>query len=113
MKSQASSKSKAEFKTVAKVSDLAPGRLRHVEVDGGAPICLANVDGAFYAIAGECTHVSGPLAEGELEGTTVTCPWHGAMFDVTSGEVQGPPADDSAARYEVRVQGDEVQVSLD
>ena len=111
LKSQASSKT--DFKTVAKVSDLPPGRLKHVDLDGAAPICLANVDGVIYAIAAECTHVGGPLAEGDLEGTTVTCPWHGAMFDVTTGEVLGPPADDSAERYEVRVQGDDVQVALD
>ena len=49
---------------------------------------LANVDNSFCAIAGECTHMGGPLAEGELDRTIVTCPWRGAMFDVTSGEVQ-------------------------
>ena len=105
--------SMAGFRTVAKVSDIGAGELRRVELDNGAQVCLANVDGTFYAIAGKCTHQGGPLAEGALDGTTVTCPWHGAMFDVTSGEVQGPPADDSVPRYEVRVQGDEVQVDAE
>ncbi len=103
----------AEFGTVAKVSEVGPGRLKQVELGDAKPICLANVGGAFYAISGECSHMGGPLAEGELEGTIVTCPWHGAMFDVTSGEVLGPPADNSVAKYEVRVEGDEVQVALD
>ena len=100
----------AGFRTVAKVSDIGAGELRRVELDNGAQVCLANVDGTMYAIAGECPHQGGPLAEGALDGTTVTCPWHGAMFDITSGEVQGPPADDPAPTYEVRVEGDEVQV---
>ena len=56
--------------------------------------------------------MGGPLVEGELGHTIVTCPWRGAMFDVTSGEVQGPPADASEPTYEVRVQGDEVQVAV-
>ncbi len=100
----------AKFRTVAKVSDVEPGQLRQVKLDDGTQVCLANVDGTFYAIAGKCTHVGGPLGDGAMDGTTVTCPWHGAMFDVTSGDVQGPPADDSEPMYEVRVQGDEVQV---
>lgn len=102
----------AEFQTVARASEVGPGQVRLIDLQNGTRICLANVDGAFYAIAGECSHMGGPLAEGELEGTTVTCPWHGAMFDVTSGEVQGPPADDSLPAYEVRVRGDEVQVAV-
>ena len=101
-----------QFRTVAKASEVGPGQLKRVELNNGAQVCLANVDGTFYAIGGECTHQGGPLAEGELDGIIVTCPLHGAMFDVTSGEVQGPPADDSEPKYEVRVEGDEVQVAL-
>lgn len=102
----------ADFVTVAKASEVGPGRLKHVELDDGTQVCLANVDGTFYAIAGHCTHQGGPLGEGDLDGNIVTCPWHGAMFDVTSGEVQGPPADDSEPMYEVRVEGEEVQVAV-
>ena len=103
----------AKFRTVAKVSEVAPGQLKHVKLDDGTQICLANVDNTFYAIAGECTHMGGPLAEGALDRTIVTCPWHGSMFDVTSGEVQGPPADVSEPKYEIRVQGDNVQVAVE
>lgn len=102
----------AEFKTVAKVSEVGPGQLKHVELNDCTQVCLANVDGTVYAIGGACTHEGGPLAEGELDRTTVTCPWHGAMFDASSGEVQGPPADDSVPAYEVRVQGEELQVAV-
>ena len=99
-----------EFRTVAKVSELPPGQLLRVEVDG-TPICLANVDGAIYAVAARCSHAGGPLADGALDRRIITCPWHGAMFDVTSGEVAGPPADDSVAAYDVEVEGDVVRVA--
>ncbi len=100
-----------ESRTVVNVSDLQPGQLQQVEVDG-VPVCLANVDGAIYAVAARCSHAGGPLAEGALDRNIVTCPWHGAMFDVTSGEVAGPPADDSVAAYDVEVEGDVVHVAV-
>ena len=101
-----------EFRSVAKASELAPGQLKHVELEDGTQVCLANVEGRFYAMGGECTHMGGPLGEGELDGTTVTCPWHSGEFDVTTGEVRGPPPEDNEPVYEVRVEGDDVQVAL-
>ena len=53
-----------EFKTVAKADELQPGELKHIELESGTQVCLANVDGTFYAIGGECTHMGGPLGEG-------------------------------------------------
>ena len=101
----------AEFVTVANVSEVGPGQLKHIELDDGTQVCLANIDGTFYAIGGECTHEGGALGEGELTGTTVVCPLHAAEFDVTTGEVENPPADEPEPKYEVRVQGDDVQVA--
>ncbi|MBI4570708.1 MAG: Rieske 2Fe-2S domain-containing protein, partial [Chloroflexi bacterium] len=54
----------AEFKTVAKVDEVPPGTLKHIELDMDTQVCLANVDGTLYAINGECTHMGGPLGEG-------------------------------------------------
>lgn len=102
----------ADYKTIAKVSEVEPGSLKHVELEDGRQICLANVEGTFYAIGGECTHMGGPLGEGELDGTIVTCPWHSGEFDVTTGEVKGPPAEEDEPTYEVRVEGEDVQVAL-
>jgi len=103
----------AEFRTVAKVSEVKPGHLKHIELDEDTQVCLANIDGTFYAIGGECTHMGGPLGEGELEGTVVTCPWHSAEFDVTTGELKGPPAEEPEPAYQVRVVCDDVQVALE
>jgi nitrite reductase/ring-hydroxylating ferredoxin subunit len=99
------------FHKVAETKDVAPGQGIAVEVHG-TKIALFNVDGTFYAIGGTCTHRGGPLAEGELDGTTVTCPWHGARFDCASGKNLTPPAPSEVPSYPVRVEGDEIQVEI-
>jgi nitrite reductase/ring-hydroxylating ferredoxin subunit len=77
-------------KVVAK-TELAEGQGRALEVQGKA-IALFNVGGTFYAIDNTCKHRGGPLGDGDLEGNTVTCPWHGWQYDVTTGACQGNPA---------------------
>ncbi len=99
------------FYKVAEANDLAPGQGKAVEV-GEQTIALFNVDGVLYAIGDTCTHRGGPLSEGSLEGTTVTCPWHGASFDVCTGKNLSPPAPQEVACYEVRVDGDDIQVEI-
>jgi len=99
------------FHKVAETKNVAPGQGIAVEVHG-TKIALFNVAGTFYAIGGTCTHRGGPLAEGELDGTTVTCPWHGARFDCRSGKNLTPPAPVEVPSYTVRIQGDDIQVEI-
>ena len=87
---------------VGQVSDFPAGALKKVIV-GGEDVVVGNVGGQLYAIADKCTHRGGPLNEGELEGNTVTCPWHGGQFDLTSGKVLQPPPMKDAASYDVKV----------
>ena len=101
----------ADFVSVATTDELNDGEGTVVEANGHT-IALFRIEGDFYAIGNECTHTGGPLGEGDLDGTTVICPWHGSQFDITSGEVLEPPADDPEPEYEVRVDGDEVQVGV-
>lgn len=100
-----------DFVTVSINDELNDGEGQVVEA-GGHTIALFRVDGAFYAIGNECTHAGGPLGEGDLDGTTVICPWHGARFDITSGEVLEQPAGESVTEYEIRIDDDEVQVGV-
>jgi nitrite reductase/ring-hydroxylating ferredoxin subunit len=72
---------------------------------------VAKVSGQYRAIGSVCTHQGGPLAEGELDGNIVTCPWHGGQFDVETGEVLAPPPATDEPVYEVRVEADEIQVA--
>jgi nitrite reductase (NADH) small subunit len=100
-----------KFVKVATTGVLAPGEGKLVDA-AGKKIALFNVDGTFYAIDETCTHRGGPLSEGMLMGTEVTCPWHGAVFDVRTGSVLAPPAPRDVARYNVRVEGEDIEVEL-
>ena len=96
---------------VAQVDDLQPGKGLVVQA-GEAIVALFNLGGTFYAINNRCTHVGGPLGEGKVEGKVVTCPWHGSRFDITTGEVLGPPARRPVATYPVQIQDRAVFVEL-
>jgi len=99
----------AAFAKVATIGDLSPGQGMAVEANGKA-IALFNVDGAYYAIDDACPHRGTPLSEGELIGTELTCAMHGAVFDVTTGEVLEPPAERGVACYNVRLSGNDIEV---
>lgn len=100
----------AEFKSVLKTSDVAPGEMKLVDLDG-TEVVVANVDGAFCAFGNLCPHEDGPLVEGELDGDIVTCPWHFTEFNVRSGEVVEGVTDESIPVFEVRVEGDDIQLT--
>ena len=76
----------AAFVTVARTDELTPGQGKLVEVKQKR-IALFNVSGRYYAIDDRCPHRGAPLSEGELEGAAVVCPWHGAIFDLATGNV--------------------------
>jgi len=102
----------AEFVRVASANEIAPGQARLVNVRG-KEIALFNIEGTFFALGNACTHEEGPLAEGEIEGHEVTCPWHGARFDVRTGEVLCAPAYEDVVRYNVRVTGSDIEVEVE
>ena len=97
------------FVRVASVSDVPPGDVMLVELDGER-VALANVDGEIYAVAEECSHEACPLSEGELEDQLLVCPCHGSAFDVTTGVPANPPAIEPLTLYAVRVEGDDVLI---
>jgi nitrite reductase/ring-hydroxylating ferredoxin subunit len=75
---------------VADVDEIPVGTMKHVEVND-REIAIANVDGKFYAIDDRCGHTSARLSRGGLRGNVVTCPQHGAQFDVTTGKKLSDP----------------------
>ena len=100
-----------ELFDVAAVGEIGPGEAKLVEADG-KEIALFNCDGEYYAIDNDCTHIGGPLCEGEISGDTVTCPWHGAEFNIKTGEVLGPPADENVNSYRVHVEGGRIKIEI-
>ena len=95
--------------TVAKVGDIAPGKMANVRV-GGESLVVANVEGGLYAFSDICTHIGCSLHDGRLDGPTVICPCHGSEFDVTTGAVLRGPARDPIKTYPVQIVGDELQL---
>jgi nitrite reductase (NADH) small subunit len=98
------------FVKMATLDELPPGGAKEVEHEGRI-YAIFNVDGAISAIDGVCPHQGGPLAEGRLEGTCVTCPWHGWRFDVRTGKTPlGPKIKQPV--YEVKLEGQDVFVHV-
>jgi nitrite reductase/ring-hydroxylating ferredoxin subunit len=95
---------------VAKLSDVPEGSSRVVYYHGDQ-VALFNTGGRIYAIANRCSHANGPLAEGWIEGSAVTCPWHNSKFDLSSGEPLRPPAQRPVATYAVHVADGVVLIS--
>lgn len=77
----------------------------------GDEIIVARVAGRCYAFGGICTHEEAPLIEGDLDGTTLTCPWHFTEFNIATGEVLDGLTDEALPVYEVIVDGDEVRIT--
>jgi nitrite reductase/ring-hydroxylating ferredoxin subunit len=98
------------FVCAAKVSDIAPGQIREIQLDG-TTIALANVGGQFHALSNNCLHRGGPLGQGSMQGNMVTCPWHGWTYDVTSGKVS-PNQSAGVACYPVELRGEDVYVDV-
>jgi 3-phenylpropionate/trans-cinnamate dioxygenase ferredoxin subunit len=100
-----------EWITVGTTEDIPNGTRRILEIDG-QPVAVFNIGNTYYAIADICSHDDGPVAEGELFDYEIECPRHGARFDVRDGKVLTFPAIVDIPAYEVRVEGDEVQIAF-
>jgi NADPH-dependent 2,4-dienoyl-CoA reductase/sulfur reductase-like enzyme/nitrite reductase/ring-hydroxylating ferredoxin subunit len=96
---------------IANTSDLQTGEMKEFNA-GETRILLARVDDQFHAVSASCPHYGAPLAEGALCGTRIVCPWHHAVFNVTNGDLEEPPALDSLVHYGVRIEGERVIVNL-
>jgi nitrite reductase/ring-hydroxylating ferredoxin subunit len=101
----------SEFVKVTDAAEIAEGELAAFDVEG-ARIAVANVGGTLHAFGDTCTHLHCSLAEGELDGTVVTCPCHGSQFDVTTGGVLRGPAQEPVRSYVARVDADALQVEI-
>jgi len=98
------------FVEIAKASEVPLGRIKTAVVDGRTIALYHTLDG-FFATDNTCPHRGGPLAEGDLSGNEITCPWHLWSFDLVSGACPGNP-EIAVATHEVRIEGDSVLVRL-
>jgi 3-phenylpropionate/trans-cinnamate dioxygenase ferredoxin subunit len=100
------------FATGLAASDVAPGSVRVVEVEGRSLCVGLTEDGEWGAIDNVCTHDGGVLGEGELDGDAVECPRHGGRFDLFSGRVVALPPVRPVTAYATRVEDGQVVVDL-
>ena len=98
------------FVEIAKTSEVPLGKSKAV-VAGERTLALYHTRDGFFATDNTCPHRGGPLAEGDLFGNEITCPWHLWGFDVVTGVCPGNP-EMSVATHEVRIEGDSVLVRL-
>jgi len=96
---------------IVPAAELPVGERLFVEVEGRS-VVIFNIAGEFFAIADVCSHDDGPVGEGELETYAITCPRHGAQFDVRTGEVLQMPAVVDIPAYPVRVVNGLIQLGI-
>jgi nitrite reductase/ring-hydroxylating ferredoxin subunit len=96
--------------TVAKVDEVPPGTVRHVSA-GDVRLAVTRVGDEFFATAGTCLHLGGPLGHGRLESHVLSCPWHGWQYDVRTGLNEFDHAIELET-YPVHVENGEVKVEL-
>ena len=99
------------FVKVAEQGEIEENTGRLIEVRG-RQIALLRKGDIYYALDNTCTHRGGPLAEGAIEQGEVVCPWHGAHFDLETGQPTRPPAAVEVNTYPVRVRGQDIEIEL-
>lgn len=100
----------SEYVPVADEADLEGSDLKTVSVDGTSVLIARSQAGELCAIANTCSHLGGPLGEGERNGDVVACPWHGSRFDLRSGAVVEGPAVFPQPRYDVRTNDGKIEL---
>lgn len=99
-----------EWAPVLADAELTGTQMRRVEIDGEPALVTRSTNGQVCAIAARCTHLGGPLEQGQREGDRVTCPWHGSQFDVCTGDVFAGPAVFPQPAYESRVRDGQIEL---
>jgi nitrite reductase/ring-hydroxylating ferredoxin subunit len=92
-------------------ADLPEGKVVR-QMLGEVPVAAVRLNGAVHVLADRCSHMSGPLSDGDLADGCLTCPWHGSIFRLTDGSVAQGPATAPQPAFEVREAGGAIQVCL-
>lgn len=100
------------FVKVLGADELRPGQVRCVRV-GRQRVALIRLDDGYYAIDDTCSHAEASLSEGGVQDCRITCPLHGARFDVRTGDALTPPAFSPVDTFAVKVEDGAVWVDID
>lgn len=99
------------FVPLLPLADLAPGSKKTVKHQGRS-ILICNVNGQFFAVSNICSHAYERLECGRMSNSWISCPIHGARFDLATGEAKNPPAKSPIPVYDVRVVEGWIEVKL-
>ncbi len=97
------------FIPVADVTDIALNQSISVELEDKS-ILICNTENGVFAVEDRCTHADIPLCGGQIVGNFISCPVHGAVFDLSDGSVQAPPAFEDLETFEVKIDGTSISV---
>src|SRR5215470_13871302 len=97
--------------TTIKSNEVADGGMKQVSA-GGTDILLACVNGKYHAVGAYCPHYGAPLVDGALNGERVVCPLHHSCFNITTGDLEEPPALDSLPSYKLTLEHDQIIVHV-
>jgi len=100
-----------EFIDIGSAGDLGNGERMFVEIDR-MQIVVFNIAGEYFAIADVCSHDDGPVGDGDLDGYVITCPRHGAEFDIRDGKVLALPAIVDIPAYPIRIIDGQIQIGI-
>lgn len=98
---------------VCSVDDVRPGAAARFDIDGHR-LCVVRIEDDWYVVGDECSHEDYSLSEGDVweEERVIECPKHGSTFSLETGEPQSLPATRPVPVYALRVDGEDVIVSL-
>jgi len=99
------------FYRILAEEDISAGERIFIEVDN-EPVVIFKVGNNLYAIGDRCTHDDGPLGDGDLEDHQITCPRHGAKFDIVSGKALTLPAVEPTIVYPVRIVNGQIEIGV-
>ncbi len=97
---------------IASVNDIPEGEVQAFEIEG-KPVAVARDEGQVYAFENDCSHRHCTLDDGDLDDSQIACACHGSVFDLETGDPTGPPATEPIAVYPVRLEGDDIFVTLE
>ena len=98
-----------EYISVVDATDIELGHSASVNVKG-INILICNTEEGFFAVQDMCTHALVPLCGGLIQGTLISCPLHGAVYDLKSGEVMAPPAFEDLQTFKLKIEGTSISV---
>lgn len=99
------------FVKIAKISDISDGEMKEVHAQGKV-YTVAKIGNEVLVFDGYCTHAQCSLAGGFLDGNTLTCYCHGAMFDIKTGDVLSPPATEPLNTYTAKLEGEDILIEI-